>query len=418
MSVIVKEDDCMLGHVERRSAANRCGGRSLPTGVVVGCEALESRQLLSRGLGLGAFGNPVLIRQAGSLPAELGSIGGGGTGALFGAGKLGLGGGVRSPFYLLTASLLNTGSGTTTPPSKSVLSSSAVQSAFQTLQTDLNNDVKVGARPSHASVGQLQDDLLAIRKGALTGGAATSAIQVDEAAILTSLGLSTSQVGQIQSDLQAVQSTIQSASGSGDASTTTTTGATGTTGGSTSTPSGTDPFGTDPSASMSGSPSPISAVPSALQTLQSDLQSDLSADAQPTHASVGPLQDDLDALRKGALNGSQAVTTIKSDAAAVLSSVGLSQDQINRIQSDQAALASAIQAQSGQTAGSSASSTGSSASPTSLAAVEATTQSVQPYLIGVPGVGGPWIGRLGGPGIGGFGGRGMGGFGPRFGGWR
>jgi RND superfamily putative drug exporter len=326
---------------------------------------------------------------------------------------------VRSPIFLLTASLLNTGSGTTTPPSKSVPSSSAVQSAFQTLQTDLNNDVKVGARPSHASVGQLQDDLLAIRKGTLTGGAATSAIQADEAAILTSLGLSTSQLSQIQSDLQSVQSAIQSASGSGDASTTTATGgATGTTGGSTSTPSGTDPSGTDPSASISGSPAPMSAVQSALQTLQSDLKSDLSAGAQPTHVSVGQLQDDLDALRKGTLTGSQAVTTIKSDAAVVFSSVGLSQDQINQIQSNQAALASAILAQSGQTAGSSASSTGSSASPTSLAAVAATTQSVQPYLIGVPGVGGQWIGRLGGPGIVGFGGQGMGGFGPHFGGGR
>ena len=111
------------------------------------------------------------------------------------AGSLGLGGGVRNPLFLLTASLLNTGSGSTTPPSRSVLSSSAVQSAFQTLQTDFNNDVTVGSKPTHASVGQLQDDLQSIRKGTLTGTAATTAIQTDEAAILTSLGL-TSIAGQ------------------------------------------------------------------------------------------------------------------------------------------------------------------------------------------------------------------------------
>lgn len=86
---------------------------------------------------------------------------------MFGAGKLGLGGGVRSPIFLLTASLLNAGDGST-PPTKSVLASSAVQSAFQTLQTDLNDDVTVGARPSHASLGQLQYDLLSIRKGTKT----------------------------------------------------------------------------------------------------------------------------------------------------------------------------------------------------------------------------------------------------------
>ena len=142
---------------------------------------------------------------------------------MFGAGNLGLGGGVKNPVFLLTASLLNTASGTTTPLSKGVLSSSAVQSAFQTLETDFNNAVTVGSKPTHASVGQLQDDLQAIRKGTLTGTAATTAIQTDEAAILTSMGLTSTQVSQIQSDLQAVQSAIQSASSAGTGGTTTTT---------------------------------------------------------------------------------------------------------------------------------------------------------------------------------------------------
>ena len=102
---------------------------------------------------------------------------------------LGVGGGMKDPIFLLTASLLNSGGSSTTPITKSVLSSSAVQSAFQTLQTDYNNDVSVGSKPTHASVGQLEDDLQSIRKGTLTGTAATSAIQSDEAAILTSLGL-------------------------------------------------------------------------------------------------------------------------------------------------------------------------------------------------------------------------------------
>ena len=50
--------------------------------------------------------------------AELGSFGGGRSGAMFGAGSLGMGGGTRDPLFLLTASLLNDGSGTTTPPSQ------------------------------------------------------------------------------------------------------------------------------------------------------------------------------------------------------------------------------------------------------------------------------------------------------------
>ena len=107
------------------------------------------------------------------------------------------------------------------------------------------------------------------------------------------------------------------------------------------------------------------------------------------NASVGQVQDDLNAIQKGTLTGSQAVTTIQTDTAAVLSSMGLSQSQVTQIQSDQSALATAMQTAFSQANGTTSSSTSSSASPTSIAAVDATMQSVQGYLVGLPGIGGP-----------------------------
>ncbi len=376
----------MLESMERSPAASRQRRGSRSSRATVSCEALERRELLSRGLGLDALAVMGMGRHAGSLQSELGSFGGGGPGAMFGGGKLGLGGGIKSPVFLLTASLLNSGSGSTTLPSRSVLSSTAVQSAFQTLQTDLADDVTVGSKPTHATVGQLEDDLQSIRKGTLTGSAATSAIQADEAAILTSMGLSSSQVSQIQSDLQAVQSAIQSASSSG-------TGSTTSSGTASTTTSGTASTTTSGTASSPGSTTPSSAVQSGFQTLQSDLKSDLSSNGQPTNASVGQVEDDVNAIQKGTLTGSQAVTTVQTDTAAVFSSMGLSQTQITQIQTDQTALASAIQANAGSTSAS----TSSSASPTSIAAVEATMQSVQPYFVGVPGIDGLTSGSFGGP---------------------
>ena len=184
-------------------------GHTRSSKAMIGCEVLEGRQLLSRGWGWmpSAHGG----RTSHARHGRTGLLRRGRFGRDVRRGNLGLGGGMKDPIFLLTASLLNSGNGSTSPPSRSVLSSSAVQSAFQTLQTDFNNDVSVGAKPTHASVGQLQDDLKSIRKGTLTGTAATTAIQNDEAAILTSMGLSSSQVSQIQSDLQAVQTAIQSA---------------------------------------------------------------------------------------------------------------------------------------------------------------------------------------------------------------
>src|SRR6185437_688048 len=125
----VMEDGCMDGYSGKRSATHEQVRDSRRTRALLGCEALEGRQLLSRGMGvfgLGGIGGGRL----GSMRAELSSFGGGGPGAMFGAGSHGLGGGVRNPMFLLTASILNTGSGTT-PPTRSVLSSSAMQLAFQ-----------------------------------------------------------------------------------------------------------------------------------------------------------------------------------------------------------------------------------------------------------------------------------------------
>ena len=103
---------------------------------------------------------------------------------MLGSGSLGVGGGMKNPLLLLTAPVIEGGSDTSAPPSPGVFSSSAVQTAMQTLQTDLNNDTPAGAQPTHASVGALEDTLDAIHKGTLSGTAAQTQIQSDQATIL------------------------------------------------------------------------------------------------------------------------------------------------------------------------------------------------------------------------------------------
>ena len=87
------------------------------------------------------------------------------------------------------------------------------------------------------------------------------------------------------------------------------------------------------------------------------------------------MQDDLDAIRKGTLTGTAAVSQVQTDAAAVLTSMGLTSAQVSQIQTDQQALATAIAADPNQPAMTS----GSSASLDTL-------QSVSAYLVGLPGV--------------------------------
>ena len=316
----------------------------------------------------------------------------------FGGGALGLGGGMNNPGLLLTAPLVEGGSGAPAPPSPAVFSSSSVQQALKTLQTDVETDVPSGARPTHASVGALQDDLQAIRKGTLSGAAGTTKIQADQAAILTSMGLTQDQVTQIQSDQQALQTAITAASANTSAITTS----------SGTSSSGTTTVTTSGSTTTTGTQS---AVQSAFQTLQSDLQSDTPSGSSPSHAAIGTVLDDLDAIRKGTLSGSTAVTQVQTDAAAVLSSMGLTTAQVSQIQSDQQALATAIAADPNSPTNTTTSSTSSS-----------TLQSVSQYLVGLPGLGivgdrgvGIGMGPGGGPGFdarGGFA-HGMGGAGPR-----
>ena len=180
-------------------------------------EALEDRKLLSSGV-LSMTGS---LSGKGGRGAEMSSFREGRLGGFFGGGSLGLGGGMTKPSLLLTSPLLEGGSGQSAPLSPSVFSDSTVQQAFQTLQTDVKNDLPSATRPTHASVGALQDDLSAIRKGTLSGTAASTKIQTDQAAILQSMGLTQDQITQIQSDQQALQAAITTASAAGSSTTST-----------------------------------------------------------------------------------------------------------------------------------------------------------------------------------------------------
>ncbi len=158
-----------------------------------------------------------------------------------------------------------------------------------------------------------------------------------------------------------------------------------------------------------------------MQTLQTALNNDTPSGAQATHASIGQVEDDLDAIRNGTLTGTAAVTQVQTDTAAVLSSMGLTQTQITQIQTDQPAVETAIQANL-PTSTTTTTST-STAAAGSIAAVQSTLQSVSEYLVGLPGLSvigargmsvGVSTGMRGGFGGGGFGGgrqvRGFGGY--------
>ena len=363
----------MHGPWKRSAAGFRERRHGLAAWGPVALESLEDRSLLSSGMG-GLMGG---LGSLGTRSAEL-SFREGRRGGLFGGGSLGLGGGMNNPTLLLTAPLLEGASGQTAPPSPGVFSSSAVQQAFQTLQTDLKTDLPSGAKPTHASVGALEDDLDAIRKGTLSGTAAQTKIQADQAAILSSTGLTQTQITQIQTDQQALETAITTASASTGTGTATSGTAT-----ATSTPSSTA--------------SPSSTVQTAFQTLQTDLNTDTPSSPTISHEAVGTVQDDLDAIRNGTLTGTAAVTQVQTDAAAVLSSMGLTAAQVTQIQSDQQALAAAIAADPNHPA---ASSTSTSSSSTT----QATLQSVSEYLVGLPGV--STIGMRGLPGGFGMGGGG------------
>ncbi len=374
----------MHGTLDRISVVSRSRRRPhVALAVRAGYEALEERSLLS------AFGDLGAAGMRGPRAAEMGAFSAGRQDGMFGGGSLGLGGGMSNPTLLLTAPLLDTASSGTTPPSRAVMSSSAVQTALQTLQTDYNNDVATGAQPTHASVGALQDTLDAIHKGTLTGTAAQTQIQTDQAAILSSMGLTSAQITQLQTDATALQNAMTSASSA--------------------TTSGTASTATAASTSTSASGT-ASTVQTAMQTLRTDLQTDTPSGAQPTQASIGALKDDLDAIRKGTLTGSAAVSQVQTDAAAVLSSMGLTSAQITQIQTDQQAVQTAMQASSSSSATTTASSssTSSTSSTPTIAETESTLQSVSAYLVGLPGVSSAGIRDMNAGGFGGGFGGGMG----------
>lgn len=90
------------------------------------------------------------------------------------------------------------------------------------------------------------------------------------------------------------------------------------------------------------------AVRTAMKTLQTDVKASLDAIGStihhPTHASLGAVMDDHEAIAAGTLTGDAATARLKADEAAVLQSAGFSADQITKIQADKQALDDALKA--------------------------------------------------------------------------
>jgi len=220
----------MHGLLERLPGASRRRGSHSGAKANFSCEALEDRKLLSSGFGfpgdlMGGMG------RGGARSAEMASFGAGRQGGFFGGGALGLGGGMRNPTLQTASSASTTSTSTSTSASTSSSSStagpsSAVQTAVSTLQTDLKNDTPSGGQPTHESVGAVQDDLDAIRKGTLTGSAAVTQVQTDTAAVLSSMGLTSAQITQIQTDQAALAAAIQASLNTATTTTSSTTAST------------------------------------------------------------------------------------------------------------------------------------------------------------------------------------------------
>jgi hypothetical protein len=120
----------------------------------------------------------------------------------------------------------------------------------------------------------------------------------------------------------------------------------------------------------SGTPASTSSVESALDALRTVLQSDIPGGAQPSHASIGGIRDDRDAIRSGDLTARAARSQVRSDAA-VLSSSGLLTVEIAPIQSDQQALASDLGAN-----------VANATPPSTESTIASTNRSVSAYLVG------------------------------------
>ena len=101
----------------------------------------------------------------------------------------------------------------------------------------------------------------------------TTKIQADQAAILSSMGLTAAQVTQIQSDQQALQTAITTASTS--------------TGTSTGTSTEYGQHDDDRRRRLERRPRPSSAVQTAMQTLQTDLKTDTPSSPTTSHEAIG-----------------------------------------------------------------------------------------------------------------------------------
>ncbi len=93
---------------------------------------------------------------------------------------------------------------------------------------------------------------------------------------------------------------------------------------------------------MGHRPTLSAAATTAMRKLQTDLKADVPAGAKPTAASLANLKTDMTAIHQGSLSGTAAQTTIASDQAAILASMGLSSAQVAQITADQQSVQTAM----------------------------------------------------------------------------
>ena len=307
------------------------------------CELLEGRALLSGGLGmLPGMG----------VGATSGHVDVGGPIMMY-PGLAGPGGGMMrggmDKFAKRFVDSSTWGGGTHVFRGHGPILPAAARSAMQKLQTDLKADVPAGAKPSQAAISALQADMTAIRQGTLTGPAAQTQVATDQAAVLASMGLTPSQVAQITADQQAVQTAMHA--------------------------NGVGPFllgagmGQPPSGAPWGGSTAVSA---AMKTVQADLKADIPSGATPSQTTLTTLHTDLISVRSGTITGAAADAQIKTDAAAVLASMGVTEAQTAQIQTDEQALQTAMAA----------------AKPAGATAPAGVTAAVGVYLMGLQGPGG------------------------------
>jgi hypothetical protein len=175
----------MRGCLKQIRVDTRKYGSNSPAKAAFICEASVGWTLLASGFGL----RHELMRRIefrGAKPANLGVLEAGQQGRFERGDSPGQRGGSGSP-----------------------ASTSAVQSAVDTLLTVLQSDTPDVAQPSHASIRGIRDDRDVIYSGDLTARAARSQVLSDAAAVLSSSGPRSVEIAQIQLDRQALASVLQ-----------------------------------------------------------------------------------------------------------------------------------------------------------------------------------------------------------------